>query len=91
MNTPTGETNMENLPASAVRLEAKASQHGWRTSWNVVDGEWKGQPVHSVLLKLHKGNVRLACTWENGAFKVALRKRPFGRLNSRQVAELVTS
>lgn len=45
--------------------------------------------VRSVVVRMARDGVRLAATWEDGAFRSCLRQSPFGLLNSTAMYELV--
>jgi hypothetical protein len=84
----TDDTN-DTIPAAAKRLEAKAQSRGWTTRLTRVHGQFNGKDIDSVALRMRRGEVRLAATWENGAFRTGLRSRPLARLNSRQIIALI--
>lgn len=82
------------IPAAARRLALKAEQHGWKVTTRLARGEWAGKSVEMVSLLLQRGTGHshdvIATQWINGKFDSALRG-PFKRLNSRELAALVTS
>ena len=82
------------VPAAAKRLAAKAEQHGWKVTTRLRRGEWAGKSVEMVSLLLQRGAGHsydvIAAQWNNGKFDSALRG-PFKRLNSRELAALVTA
>jgi hypothetical protein len=78
-------------PSAAVRLEKKAHEHGWTTSVHGICGTINGNDVWSIAVRLRRGDQRLVALWEDGKFRTALRAKPLGKLNSRELAAVVTS
>lgn len=46
--------------------------------------------VHSIVVRLRKGAVRIAACWEDGRFDTGLQQRPFRKLTSPEVVAIVT-
>lgn len=46
--------------------------------------------VHSIVVRLRKGAIRIAACWEDGRFDTALLQRPFRKLTSPEVVTIVT-
>lgn len=46
--------------------------------------------VHSIVVRLRKGAIRIAACWEGGRFDTALQQRPFRKLTSPEVVAIVT-
>ncbi len=82
---------MTDIPATALRLEQRAREHGWTASHTFAMSEVNGTLIESVAVRLCREDVKLVALWENGKFRTALRQSPFGRMSSRELTALVTS
>jgi len=78
------------IPATCLRLQKKADEHGWTTRIQMVDGDFNGKPIHHVMLQMKRDEIRLVACWENGAFRTALKQSQFGKMNSRTLVEEIT-
>lgn len=90
---------MSDVPAAAVRLEAKAVEAGWKTRTRRATGEWKDKPIELIVMWLHRDGEQLVAAWENGKFASAwqawLPTQPEGgvsprRIGSRELTAVVT-
>jgi hypothetical protein len=79
------------IPASAQRLERKARAAGWTVSTSAARGRWNGRDIDGVAVRLSRGDSCVVALWEDGKFRTALSRSPFGRLSSRDLNALVDS
>lgn len=45
--------------------------------------------IHSLAIRLQRGDARLCAIWEDGAFAFGVRQSPFRKINARQITELI--
>jgi hypothetical protein len=79
------------IPRNAQRLQQRARAAGWTVSTSAARGRWNGRDIDGVAVRLSRGDTCVVALWEDGKFRTALSRSPFGRLSSRDLNALVDS